>query len=150
MRRCDKCKACCKVYFIPELKKPANQLCKHCPTAGCKIYHSRPKTCREFKCLWLEGRFPDSFRPDKIGVVFKHGLILRGIPLVVAHELYRGAFDPLRAKLPELKFGIVVVHNGQPRGILGPKGALARQDSFAWCNDAAKALHPSLMLKPNP
>jgi hypothetical protein len=73
-RECGECQLCCKVMAIdaPELKKPKDTWCgfaqKKC---GCSIYHGRPSVCRDFECLWLQGKFggPEN-RPDKI-----HGVI---------------------------------------------------------------------------
>lgn len=71
-RTCGTCTACCKIMAIDELEKPASVWCHHCEIAkGCKIYESRPDSCRKFKCLWLtDPRLPDSMRPDKTKAVF--------------------------------------------------------------------------------
>jgi hypothetical protein len=75
---CGSCTACCRVFSIPELKKPAGQWCQHC-TIGkeCRVYESRPQMCRDFECLWLQSqsqddrvKFPPELRPDKCKVVF--------------------------------------------------------------------------------
>lgn len=69
-RSCGECSACCKVYAIKELKKQANQWCKHCPGSGCSIYQNRPGVCRDFECLWLlSPDLSDSLRPDRSKVV---------------------------------------------------------------------------------
>lgn len=79
MNHCGNCTACCRVFDIPELKKPAGKWCQHCAIgSGCTIYDVRPKPCVEFECLWLisQGRedprehMPHSLRPDKCKVVF--------------------------------------------------------------------------------
>jgi len=39
---------------ISEFRKPRGQWCTHCaPGKGCKIYDTRPATCRDFVCGWL-------------------------------------------------------------------------------------------------
>ncbi len=67
-RTCGPCNVCCKVYAIddPELKKPPGVLCGHClPGAGCSIYQTRPKICREYFCGWLQlPNLDESWRPD--------------------------------------------------------------------------------------
>lgn len=63
-RECGQCTACCKVMIVPELNKPANFLCQYAD-GGCKIYEHRPPTCKDWQCLWIEGQFPESERPDK-------------------------------------------------------------------------------------
>ncbi len=74
--KCGTCTACCRVYAIPELSKPAGDWCRHCDVGkGCKIYPDRPAPrCTDFKCLWLESqdtiKLPLELRPDKCKVVF--------------------------------------------------------------------------------
>lgn len=76
---CGSCTACCRVYAIPTLNKPAGPWCQHCAIGeGCKIYEERPALCADFKCLWLQSRtredrrehMPDELRPDRCKVVF--------------------------------------------------------------------------------
>lgn len=53
-RTCGSCTLCCRLPDIDELLKPANEWCIHCVDGmGCKIYQSRPQTCRDFLCLWM-------------------------------------------------------------------------------------------------
>lgn len=65
-RKCDSCTLCCTVTAVPELKKPQNITCGNCDN-GCKIYDSRPHSCRNFSCGWLRGDLPEEMRPNKIG-----------------------------------------------------------------------------------
>ena len=73
---CGTCTACCRVYAIPELGKPAGEWCRHCDVGvGCKIYTERPNMCVNYSCFWLESQFngvnlPVEMRPDKCKVVF--------------------------------------------------------------------------------
>jgi hypothetical protein len=83
---CGSCTACCRVYAIPEISKPAGTWCKHCAVGkGCKVYAERPKRCVEFACEWLHsqtaegkttisgeaaGPMPPEMRPDRCKVVF--------------------------------------------------------------------------------
>lgn len=68
---------CCKLMGVADLQppKPVNEWCTHCtPGKGCAIYDARPKTCREFECVWLMSQsqrepMPLSLRPDKSKVV---------------------------------------------------------------------------------
>ena len=71
---CGTCTACCKVFAIADLDKPAGKWCGHCFVGqGCSIYQDRPTVCVEFKCLWLESQsradahehLPLAMRPDK-------------------------------------------------------------------------------------
>lgn len=76
---CGSCTACCRVFDIPELKKPAGKWCEHCAIGkGCKVYDDRPQMCVEFECLWLlsqkredpQEHLPPELRPDRCKVVF--------------------------------------------------------------------------------
>lgn len=75
---CGSCTACCRIFDIPELSKPAGKWCQHCEIGrGCQVYDSRPVVCQEFKCLWLlsqdredrRERLGPELRPDKCKVV---------------------------------------------------------------------------------
>jgi hypothetical protein len=70
-RNCGGCTQCCKVMGIKELQKAPNVWCQHCDIGvGCKIYSSRPESCQEFQCLWLQDeQMPEEWRPDKSKVV---------------------------------------------------------------------------------
>jgi hypothetical protein len=76
---CGTCTACCRIFDIPAISKPAGTWCQHCDIGkGCKIYDSRPEMCREFKCLWLlsqeredpREKLAPELRPDRCKVVF--------------------------------------------------------------------------------
>ena len=57
MNHCGTCTACCRVFAIPALAKPAGKWCDHCTVGvGCQIYEQRPQPCVEFECLY--------FRPE--------------------------------------------------------------------------------------
>ncbi|MEZ5757494.1 MAG: hypothetical protein R3D86_04670 [Emcibacteraceae bacterium] len=74
-RECGNCIACCVELIIedPELVKLPGVKCKNLKKdGGCSIYQTRPKTCREWYCMW---RFlpllGEEWRPDKSGVLIK-------------------------------------------------------------------------------
>lgn len=73
---CGSCTACCRVYAIPSLDKPAGKWCDHCAIGkGCTVYETRPELCVEFACLWLQSHqrgqgLPEEARPDRCKVVF--------------------------------------------------------------------------------
>jgi hypothetical protein len=60
---------------VHELAKAANVWCEHCIIAqGCRIYATRPHSCRTFDCVWLQtqrGQKPlaPELRPDISRVV---------------------------------------------------------------------------------
>lgn len=72
---CGTCTACCRVYNIPELAKPANKWCDHCDVGhGCQIYQQRPQVCRDYSCMWLQSQdspvpLAPELRPDRSRVV---------------------------------------------------------------------------------
>jgi len=109
---CGSCTACCRVFDIAELKKPAGKWCDHCAIGnGCTIYDVRPKACVEFECLWLlsqkrenpRERLPLVLRPDKSKVVFAPStnesviaaLTMPGAPLAWERPDVRGLIDAL-------------------------------------------------------
>lgn len=75
MNHCGTCTACCRVFAIPQVAKPAGAWCQHCTVGvGCKIYEQRPTVCRDYECLWLQAkkrgeRIADELRPDRSKVV---------------------------------------------------------------------------------
>ena len=75
MLDCDGCTACCKIMKVHELDKPANTWCAQCSIGeGCRIYDTRPESCRVYACLWLRTQALDkpiapALRPDRSRVV---------------------------------------------------------------------------------
>lgn len=72
-RRCGDCTACCTIMGVedyqPEPKKPG-VACPDVCSRGCRRYATRPASCRDFACLWVQGGLPKWMRPDRIGIVF--------------------------------------------------------------------------------
>jgi hypothetical protein len=74
-RTCGSCTACCDGWLSGRIH--GHDLgpgvpCHFRGVGGCTIYEDRPDDpCRRFVCGWLlKGNpFPDSFRPDKLGVI---------------------------------------------------------------------------------
>jgi hypothetical protein len=62
---------CCKLPRIPELDKPAGAWCQHCsPGVGCNAYESRPRTCRDFFCQWIDNStIPDYWKPEQSKII---------------------------------------------------------------------------------
>ena len=74
-RSCGTCTACCDGWLTATIYghelKPGVP-CQFRAPGGCSIYDRRPaRPCRSFFCGWrLRGNpFPESFRPDRLGVV---------------------------------------------------------------------------------
>lgn len=69
MRECGGCRVCCTGLSIPELEKRAWQPCPHECAAGCAVYATRPRTCAEYRCLWLKEELPAWAWPARTGLV---------------------------------------------------------------------------------
>lgn len=125
MRKCGDCKLCCKVFTIAELNKLAGEWCPHCPGKGCSMYESRPNTCREYRCVWLERpeSLSDELRPDKTSVVMNE-FAEPGLSMIELHESHRGAARKLLPVLEPVRdhgFGLVVVCGGRPHTVFPPQ-----------------------------
>ena len=82
-RSCNECTACCEGWAEGEIRGHRMHPGRPChflrvaderpPQASpCAIYDERPVSpCRNFTCGWLAtaSPFPDSFRPDRVGVI---------------------------------------------------------------------------------
>ena len=54
MRQCGDCQTCCRILPTKEINKPALTKCPHQQHhKGCKIYATRPISCRLWSCVWL-------------------------------------------------------------------------------------------------
>ncbi len=72
-KRCGSCTLCCLKTAVPEIGKPVNFWCAFCDAVtGCKIYSSRPESCKKYFCLWyVNPQMPITLRPDMCGVIFE-------------------------------------------------------------------------------
>jgi len=84
MRGCGDCTACCTVFSIDALAKPAHTPCAHA-SGGCAIYAERPHPCRAYRCGWLDapGTFPDAERPDLTGIIPDTPTPVASVPVVL-------------------------------------------------------------------
>jgi hypothetical protein len=74
-RVCGSCSLCCKLLRIEELDKPAGRWCSHCTVGrdGCKIYDTRPGSCRSFHCTWLiDPKLGAEWRPSAAKMVLQY------------------------------------------------------------------------------
>lgn len=133
-RTCGTCTACCKTHGIPELKKLPNVLCPEVNKVchNCSIYDTRPQSCRDFECLWLQGVqwLTEEDKPEKSKVVWDvcdapDLLKQQGIPQYLqAHELMPGA-----ARKPRVEWLInsliqiipIIIHSADPPGSMKQK-----------------------------
>ncbi len=81
-RDCGECTACCVELTIedPDLVKLPGVKCKNLhKNGGCKIYNERPKTCRDWYCMWrFMPQLSNEWRPDLKGVMIKR--VFNNIP----------------------------------------------------------------------
>jgi RNase P protein component len=71
-RACGECSLCCKLLYIKELDKPANQWCPHCRPGkgGCSIWGATHDICKTYFCGWrLTSAFGDEWFPLKSHMV---------------------------------------------------------------------------------
>lgn len=95
-RVCGACSLCCTLLRVNELGKLGGTACRHQrsghPDGGCGIHAERPRICRGYRCLWLQGKLEDGDRPDRLGAVLS--LATEGeTPTLFVHEARPGAFD---------------------------------------------------------
>ena len=70
INKCGSCQVCCEVLRIDEISKPAHSRCTNQVKTGCKIYESRPNSCKVYQCEWLKNGEPEDNRPDRLGILF--------------------------------------------------------------------------------
>lgn len=71
MQECGECTECCTAFPVVELKKPAGKACTF-SDKGCKIYDSRPQSCKDCLCAWItQPSVGKELRPDRCGVIFE-------------------------------------------------------------------------------
>ncbi|HEU4650806.1 MAG TPA: hypothetical protein VFS49_05270, partial [Croceibacterium sp.] len=74
-RACGECTACCDGWLPSTIHGHEMKPGTPCHFRGehrCTIYERRPQEpCRSFVCGWLakDSPFPESFRPDRLGVM---------------------------------------------------------------------------------
>ena len=73
-RSCAGCTLCCKLPAIPEIPKAVQTWCAQCDIGkGCKIYDTRPRTCRKFECVYLtSGQLGEHWKPADCHMVIAH------------------------------------------------------------------------------
>lgn len=111
---CGECRMCCKNMPVDDLDppKPDNTWCINVvPELGCGIYEARPKSCRDYECLWLQSQrregvvpLPASLRPDRCKVImnpFGDKVVLK----VDAHRPDAYRTEPVQAFLKHLLRG---------------------------------------------
>jgi hypothetical protein len=89
-RTCGTCTACCDGWLTATIhghEMGPGVPCHFRGAGGCTIYADRPQEpCRGFMCGWLlkKSPFPESFRPDRLGVIMVPKLWRGQIAFVLA------------------------------------------------------------------
>ena len=97
-RTCGTCTLCCTVLRVDALKKLGGVACAQLrPVAegsagGCGIYPDRPRICRTYRCLWLQGGLEEEDRPDRLDAVLDLVSTAGSVRLAV-RERVPGAVD---------------------------------------------------------
>lgn len=86
---------------VKAINKLANVRCKHVCAVGCAIYETRPQTCAEFECGYLQAEnVPESLRPDKCGIIFikRTDRIFSGVlmPDIKITDMAKGQIEDFR------------------------------------------------------
>lgn len=100
-RRCDECDLCCTAVSVPaigqrwngsptvpDFEKPASARCQYLagsPGHSCTVYSDRPRTCREFACLWRasDTLLPESMYPARVGFVVAMNGVFGEFPTII-------------------------------------------------------------------
>lgn len=130
-RQCGDCTACCWVLGIKELAKAPRKFCKH-QGVGCGIHPTKPPSCQEFRCLWLDGNIiEEELRPDRLGAMFclrLHPSIHPTQEIVSVFEIVDGALDRnevgVAAKYFAMHYPVILMHKSGRRQMLGPEPLL--------------------------
>jgi hypothetical protein len=128
-RSCNGCTACCVAMGVAELDKQPFSACRFAEDGqGCGCYETRPESCRNYQCIWVQGALPDAFWPKLSGVVMDMGRPRSGtfreddLPLTL-REVRDGALDaaPMKAFIEKVKRKrVVILFTKDSRRLLGP------------------------------
>jgi len=77
--RCGDCHSCCKSFgwiddnqiklIDLDIQYEWDRCNKLCDNNRCTIYSTRPQSCNDFECLYVESDLPEEYLPDTIGFV---------------------------------------------------------------------------------
>jgi|TARA_B110000977_G_scaffold100080_1_gene131368 hypothetical protein len=77
--RCGDCHSCCKSFGSVSSNRIEiielgidykwSRCNKLCDNNRCTIYSTRPQTCTDFECVYVESNLPEEYLPDTIGYV---------------------------------------------------------------------------------
>lgn len=121
---------------VPELHKEAGESCTKLAESSCSSYGQRPRSCRDFDCLWLQGVGPTEARPDLSGLVLtvtvQDGVLGKAGSVIVAHEATLGSSDTREAtallqSLVPVASAIIIVRPNGTRAVLSNNPVVLRR-----------------------
>ncbi len=122
-RSCGDCTLCCTLLRVDELKKRGGTPCPQLrgPTGGCGIYETRPRICRAYRCLWLQGKLEEGDRPDLLGAILDH-VNEAGVMHLAVREAETGAFErsPRLREIAERHRSTMPVRITSTRDVMNP------------------------------
>jgi hypothetical protein len=70
-RQCGECTVCCSGQLVGHAygNKFGPNPCVFLVEQKCAIYETRPQTCRNYQCAWLQGLLPEWMKPSKCNVL---------------------------------------------------------------------------------
>jgi hypothetical protein len=76
-RSCGTCTMCCKLFDVPEVASTAGKWCRHCsPGKGCRIYETRPQSCRSFFCGWMVSpTLGPEWKPERAKIILQFHVV---------------------------------------------------------------------------
>lgn len=133
-RSCGECTVCCTLLGVPELNKGAYEACSKLD-GNCTVYSSRPKSCRDFECLWLQDIGLPEHRPDRSGLVLtvtvEDCILGKAGAVIVAHEAQPdAAHRPENAVLLQVfvdHTAVVITRKDGPRTVLSNDPIILRR-----------------------
>jgi len=102
---CGKCDVCCVIYRIDKSElfwrntdKHKHEVCDKLVNNRCVVYKKRPKTCKQYECLWIQlskkiNKFPLKWRPDNLGLMANTSYNKEGTFLFNIEELEKGKIN---------------------------------------------------------
>lgn len=162
-RSCDDCDLCCTAVGVREIDKAAAEPCKHLcgePGQSCGIYDRRPRTCREFYCMWRVLRdVPVEFAPKDCGFVVAVNDVHVHPMIVTVHPdpARPDAWDTLRARklflaIAEQWNALVVIGQGKlAQVIFAPQGCVFTKEEAPelFINGGEQIGAPDFLFRPS-
>jgi len=140
-RQCGGCTACCTVYPVKALNKPAAVTCKHVCSTGCAIYSTHPQECKTYECLWRANHVgTEDDRPDKTGVIFGSNYDKDLGVILYAQEFRKGSIEkmlPMIENLARRNLVYLAYYGNKDSVVMGPFNRAAQLSEFLEAKNVA-------------